>query len=149
MLESSPCVKTITGQIRTGRSGASATQGASAAAVGSRPGPARSESCVPAYQVVHAAARRVPRRSGTRYSLAVRCRAGSRDSANYIASTPSNIDGAFRDTDKSGAWGFLIRDCNGHGVLAGAGRLRAVHDALAAEGEGCLAALKAAMEYNY
>ena len=28
----------------------------------------------------------------------------------------------------------------------GAGRLRAVHDALAAEGEGCLAALKAAME---
>ncbi|RLM70024.1 hypothetical protein C2845_PM17G04350 [Panicum miliaceum] len=57
-----------------------------------------------------------------------------------------NIDGAFHETDKSGAWGFLIRDCDGHGVLAGAGRLRAVHDALTAEGEACMAALKEAME---
>ena len=39
----------------------------------------------------------------------------------------------------------MIRDCDGHGVLAGAGRLRAVHDALTAEGEACLAALQAAL----
>ena len=40
----------------------------------------------------------------------------------------------------------LSRDCQGRGVLAGAGRLNAVHDALAAKGEACLAALNAAMD---
>ena len=40
----------------------------------------------------------------------------------------------------------LSRDCQGRGVLAGAGRLNAMHDALAAEGEACLAALNAAMD---
>ncbi|RLN27709.1 hypothetical protein C2845_PM05G08320 [Panicum miliaceum] len=57
-----------------------------------------------------------------------------------------NIDGAFCGKEKVGAWGFVIRDTDANGVLAGAGRLRAVHDALAAEGEACLAALQAAME---
>ena len=56
-----------------------------------------------------------------------------------------NTDGAFIEKEKCGAWGFVIRDCDGHGVLAGAGRLRAVHDALTAEGEACLAALQAAL----
>jgi hypothetical protein len=32
----------------------------------------------------------------------------------------------------------VIRDNNGHGVLAGSGCLLAVHDALSAEGEACL-----------
>ena len=42
--------------------------------------------------------------------------------------------------------GFLVRDSDGRGVLAGSGFLPAVHDALSAEGEACLAALNAAME---
>ena len=46
---------------------------------------------------------------------------------------------------KDGAWGFLIRDSDDHGVLAGAGHLAAVHDALTAEGEACLVALRAAI----
>ena len=54
-----------------------------------------------------------------------------------------NFDEAFRAVQKDGAWGFCIRDHAGNGVLAGSGRLTAVHDALSAEGE---AALKAAME---
>jgi ribonuclease HI len=40
--------------------------------------------------------------------------------------------------------GVCDRDSEGTGILAGCGRLRAVHDALAAEGEACLAALYAA-----
>jgi ribonuclease HI len=56
-----------------------------------------------------------------------------------------NSVGDFIDTDKRGAWGFVIRDGAGQGVLAGSGRLNAVYDALAAEGEACLAALYAAM----
>lgn len=56
-----------------------------------------------------------------------------------------NLDGSFREHEKDGAWGFIIRDNEGHGVLAGSGRLSAVHDALSAEGEACLAALLAAM----
>jgi hypothetical protein len=39
----------------------------------------------------------------------------------------------------------VIRDSDGQGILAGSGRLNAVHDALSAE-EACLAALVAAME---
>ena len=57
-----------------------------------------------------------------------------------------NFDGAFRAAEKDGAWGFCIRDHGGNGVLAGSRRLAAVQDALSAEGEACMAALKAAME---
>jgi hypothetical protein len=56
-----------------------------------------------------------------------------------------NSDRAFIAIEKCGAWGFVIRDSAGQGVLAGSGRLPAVHDAVAAEGEACLAALYAAM----
>jgi ribonuclease HI len=56
-----------------------------------------------------------------------------------------NIDGAFREEEKDGAWGFVIRDCDGHGVLAGSGKLAATHDALSAEAEACLATLNVAM----
>ena len=47
--------------------------------------------------------------------------------------------------EKEGAWGFIIRDSDGQGVVAGSGRLSAVADALSAEEEACLAALHAAM----
>jgi hypothetical protein len=56
-----------------------------------------------------------------------------------------NTDGASIVNEKKGAWGFIIRDGDSHGVLAGSGKLFAVHDALAAEGEARLAALYAAM----
>jgi ribonuclease HI len=29
-----------------------------------------------------------------------------------------NTDAAFRETEKKGAWGFVIRDCDGQEVLA-------------------------------
>ncbi|KAF8783763.1 hypothetical protein HU200_000197 [Digitaria exilis] len=57
-----------------------------------------------------------------------------------------NTDGAFRANEKNDAWGFVIRDNEGHGVLAGSGCLTAVNDALAAEGEACIAALESAMD---
>jgi hypothetical protein len=47
----------------------------------------------------------------------------------------TNTDGAFRAAEMDGARGFCIRDSDGNGVLAGSGRLNAVHDALSAEGE--------------
>jgi len=59
-----------------------------------------------------------------------------------------NSDGAFHIVERSGAWGFVVRDSDGFGVLEGSGRLKAVHDALSAEGEACLAALRAATEYS-
>jgi len=46
-----------------------------------------------------------------------------------------NTDAAFREAEKDGAWGYVIRDCNGHRVMAGSGRLKWVHDALVAEGK--------------
>lgn len=57
-----------------------------------------------------------------------------------------NTDGDFSEKEKNGAWGFVIRDSDGYRLIAGAGRLRAVHDALSAEGEACLAALHAGMD---
>ena len=58
-----------------------------------------------------------------------------------------NSDGSFHEKDKTDAWGFVVRDSDGHGVLAGSGKLAAVHDALSTtESEACLAALKAAID---
>ncbi|WVZ95969.1 hypothetical protein U9M48_041787 [Paspalum notatum var. saurae] len=59
-----------------------------------------------------------------------------------------NCDGAFLASMKTGGWGFVIRDHDGHGVLAGAGRLEGVTDVLCAESHACLAALDAAMEHG-
>ncbi|KAK8443978.1 hypothetical protein SEVIR_9G060751v4 [Setaria viridis] len=39
-----------------------------------------------------------------------------------------NIDGAFLMEQKSGGWGFIVRDADGNAVMAGAGRLESVHD---------------------
>ncbi|TVU02922.1 hypothetical protein EJB05_51550, partial [Eragrostis curvula] len=54
-----------------------------------------------------------------------------------------NID-RFIEEKKIGAWGFIVRDHDGGAVLAGAGKLFAVQDALCAEPQAGLAALQAA-----
>jgi hypothetical protein len=54
-----------------------------------------------------------------------------------------NIDGTFWEKKKHDAWGFVIRSHDGQAVMAGAGRLEHVHDALSAEMYACLEALKA------
>jgi len=59
-----------------------------------------------------------------------------------------NFDGGFVAQEKRGSWGFVVRDENGQAVLAGAGNLSAVHDALCAEAEACLAALSATMNHG-
>ncbi|RLN16079.1 hypothetical protein C2845_PM02G03340 [Panicum miliaceum] len=59
-----------------------------------------------------------------------------------------NFDGAFVAQEKRGSWGFVVRDENGQAVLAGAGNLQAVHDALCAEAEACSAALTATMNHG-
>jgi hypothetical protein len=52
-----------------------------------------------------------------------------------------NVDGAFWEQEKKGAWGFVVRDDQGHAALAGAGSLETVYDALIAESHACIAAL--------
>ncbi|WVZ74299.1 LOW QUALITY PROTEIN: hypothetical protein U9M48_022500 [Paspalum notatum var. saurae] len=59
-----------------------------------------------------------------------------------------NCDAGFLQNEKSGSWGFVVRDSDGHGVLAGMGRLHNVPDVLCAEGYACLNALQAAREYG-
>ncbi|KAF8772636.1 hypothetical protein HU200_005600 [Digitaria exilis] len=54
-----------------------------------------------------------------------------------------NIDGDFFEKEKTGGWGFIVRDGDGHALLAGSGRLQAVQDALCAEAQAGLAALQA------
>jgi hypothetical protein len=44
-----------------------------------------------------------------------------------------NFDGAFRHECKSEAWGSIVRGQEGSVVLAGAGKLEKIHDALCAE----------------
>ena len=55
-----------------------------------------------------------------------------------------NVDAAFWPEERSGAWGFVVRDHLANVVLAGAGRLKVVCDALCAETHACIAALQAA-----
>ncbi|KAF8650267.1 hypothetical protein HU200_064026 [Digitaria exilis] len=54
-----------------------------------------------------------------------------------------NVDGAYLQSEKVGGWGYNVRTSDGDAVLAGAGRLPAVHDALCAEMHACLRALEA------
>ena len=58
-----------------------------------------------------------------------------------------NVDGAFKEY-KAGAWGFIIRDHEGSAVLAGAGNLGPVHDALLEETMPCKQALEAAEHFG-
>ena len=52
-----------------------------------------------------------------------------------------NCDAGFIKTEKTGSCGFIVRDSDGQGLLAGAGRLEDVPDALCAEGYACLTGL--------
>jgi ribonuclease HI len=56
-----------------------------------------------------------------------------------------NIDGAFCVKERKGAWGFVICDTAGQGVLVGSGNLSAVHDSLTVEVEACVEALNTSM----
>lgn len=58
------------------------------------------------------------------------------------------MDGAYKLESKKGAWGFIIRDHEGFTVLAGAGSLGSVHDALLAETMACKQALEAAVHFG-
>ena len=59
-----------------------------------------------------------------------------------------NVDGAFWREELVGAWGFVIGDHLATGVLAGAGHLGSVSDALCAETHACIEALQAAAEWG-
>jgi hypothetical protein len=39
-----------------------------------------------------------------------------------------NIDGAFMEKEKIGAWSYVVRSSNGQAIMAGAGKMTAVHD---------------------
>lgn len=60
----------------------------------------------------------------------------------------SRSDGAFVQDTRNGGWGFIIRDHTGEGIVAGAGRLTAVADALTAESLACGKALQSATDYG-
>ncbi|GJN00674.1 hypothetical protein PR202_ga17870 [Eleusine coracana subsp. coracana] len=53
-----------------------------------------------------------------------------------------NFDAAFFADSKSGGWGFIVRDHDGDVIMAGAGKLNAVQDALCAEAHAGLIALQ-------
>ena len=57
-----------------------------------------------------------------------------------------NIDGAFCEANKKGAWGFVVRDSEGIASMAGAGCIEVVADALCAEAHACVEALIAAAD---
>jgi hypothetical protein len=59
-----------------------------------------------------------------------------------------NLDGAFKQKTKVGAWGFVVRDHEGSAVLAGAGNLGPVHNALLAETMAYKQALEAAEHFG-
>ena len=54
----------------------------------------------------------------------------------------------FGKKDLQGVWGFVIRDHLSDAVLAGAGRIAVVRDALCSEAHACLAALQAAADHG-
>ena len=55
-----------------------------------------------------------------------------------------NIDAAFWEKDLTGAWGFVVRDNHATVVMAGAGRMEVVSNALCAEANACIEELQAA-----
>ena len=57
-----------------------------------------------------------------------------------------NCDGAYRSVTSTGGWGFVIRDCDGQVIKAGAGKCSHLLDALHAELLACLAGVRAAGE---
>jgi ribonuclease HI len=59
-----------------------------------------------------------------------------------------NSDGAFVSDTLTGGRGFIIRDHSGEAVVAGAGRLAAVPDVIAAESLACSKALLSGTKYG-
>ena len=59
-----------------------------------------------------------------------------------------NVDATFWPEERSGAWGFVVRDHHANAVLAGAGRLKVVRNALCAETHACISALQAAVVHG-
>ena len=59
-----------------------------------------------------------------------------------------NIDGSFCAENRSGGWGFIIRNSNGEPVGAGAGHISQAHDALQAEALACLSGLQWASSWG-
>lgn len=57
-----------------------------------------------------------------------------------------NFDGSFIQNRKSGASGFVVRDHDRFVIMAGAGNLDKVHDAICAEAHACLIAITAAAD---
>jgi hypothetical protein len=57
-----------------------------------------------------------------------------------------NSDGAYRSETSTGGWGFVIRDCDGQVIKAGAGQCPHLLEALHAELLACLAGVRAAGE---
>jgi ribonuclease HI len=53
-----------------------------------------------------------------------------------------NIDGGFRADDRTGGWGFIVRDSDGEAVGTGAGAMPYAYDALNAEAAACLAGIQ-------
>jgi hypothetical protein len=53
-----------------------------------------------------------------------------------------NIDGGFRADDRTGGWGFIVRDSDGEAVGTGAGAMPYAYDTLNAEAAACLAGIQ-------
>ena len=73
-------------------------------------------------------------------------------SAGWKAPPPGqlkiNSDGSFIQETMQGSWGFIVGDHEGDGVLAGAGRLGSIPDAMTTEAAACAQALQAAADYG-
>ena len=59
-----------------------------------------------------------------------------------------NSDGSFIQDTMQGSWSFTVRDYEGEVVLAGAGRLGSIPDAITAEAVACAQALQAATDHG-
>jgi ribonuclease HI len=57
-----------------------------------------------------------------------------------------NVDGAFRELDKNGGWGYVIRDEDGRVIHSGSGRQRYACNAMQMELRACIEGVKAARE---
>lgn len=56
----------------------------------------------------------------------------------------TNVDGAFWEKERKGAWGFVARDEDDRTAIAGTGSLGVMMDALCAEAHACIAGLQPA-----
>ena len=56
-----------------------------------------------------------------------------------------NVDGAFRELDKNGDWGYVIGDEDGRVIQSGSGRQRYACNAMQMELRACIEGVKAAI----